>query len=634
MAATLGCNGGERPPIFNADGTGGGLRSGGDAGVADAGVAAGATDLGSAPLDRFRFERWDSLEATLAAGVDWTGDREPKRVTSALSPDLDGDGVPELILNDNRQIYDRSMSRGDTRLFRRGADGAWAAGAALPAGVHGCRLAADLDGDGRIDLLCAAPETAIYWDVSRGVDVERRTVLAPASAVMSASAWDLDEDGLLDVVVGRWTDQIGVFRGLGGRRYEDVTEAWGLGVIGSVWQVGYVDLNHDDRDDLFVMSDGHQHDNATFRSLGPRADGEPRFERFDPAPMFDDGQALFGVSDRSPMGYTLGDLDRDGVQELVLGDRVPLTVIGHDPEFGWRSLRKELNLARELTSTGQFLVPWSPRLWDVDHDGQPDLLVPCGDDDGFSREPGRGDSVPLFYAGTAGGPFVNADVGFAHGQAANVTFGDLDTDGDLDALMGGFGQPLRVYRNATTPVGAHVLLSLRGTVSNPAALGARVEVRGALRQSFVYGGHGAPQVTDAPTLDVAVGSASVLPEVVVRWPSGLVRRWTNVPAGAPITLEEPAALTITPSSRRVAADGASLVTVAVRPFDESGVPRSTTVSIESTSPAASWQGPAQTDAAGVVTRVLRAPAEPGSAVIQVTVDGVAWRVRPRVWFGP
>lgn len=661
-AVAAGCDGFERPPIYNADGVLSGpswLRidagavdvgatkpnavDAGAAGAADAGtVEPGASDAGAAALGvdasdgRFRFARWDSLEATLSAGVDWTGMRQPRRVSSALASDLDGDGFPELILNDNRQIYDRSMDQGDTRLFRRGADGVWAVSGALPAGLHGCRIAADLDGDGRVDLLCAAPETAIYWDVGRGLDVERRTVLAPASAVMSASVWDLDEDGLLDVVLARWMDQIGVFRGLGGRRYEEVTEAWGLGVVGSVWEVGHIDLDADDRDDLFVMSDGHAHDNAPIRSRGPRADGEPVFARFDPLPAVDTPWPLFGTSDRSPMGYSLGDLDGDGAQELVLGDETPMTVIAPDPPRGWRFRTRELNLVRELTSTGQQPVPWSPRLWDVDHDGRLDLLIPCGDDEGFSMMPGRGDSLPLFYAGASDGTFtpLHDAAGFTLGHAANATLGDLDGDGDLDVLMGGFGQPLRVYRNDTTPHGRHVLLSLRGTVSNPAGLGARVEVRGALRRSFVYGGHGAPQVTDAPTLDVAVGPSSTSTEVVVRWPSGLVRRWTDVPVGAPVTLEEPAALTITPASRRVAADGASLVTVAVRPVDESGAPRTARVTIESTSPAVRWQGPAQADAAGVVTRVLRAPDAPGSAVVQVTVDGVPWRVRPRVWFGP
>jgi hypothetical protein len=597
---------------------------------------AAAADAGS--THRFRFARWDALEATLAGGVDWGGRRDPKRVSSALAPDLDADGVPDLIvLNDNRQIYDRSLNGGDTRLFRRGAGGAWGAGEALPGAVRGCRLAVDLDGDGRLDLLCSAPETAVYWDVAGGVDLGRRTVLAPVTAVMSASLWDIDEDGLLDIVITRWMDTLGVFRGLGGRRYEDVSERWGLGVVGQTWQVGYIDLDRDGRDDIFVMNDGHAHENITFRSLGPREDGDPGFARYNPVPMPDDPNLLFGVSNRSPMGYTLGDIDGDGAQEIVLSDQSPSTVLGPDPARGWRTMNSAFNLSQELTTTGQHLIPWSPRLWDVDHDGWLELLVPCGDDEGFTMMPGRGDSIPLFYAGVGGRGFepVHTAAGFEPGHGANATLGDLDADGDLDVMMGGFGEPLRVYRNATAPSGGHVLLSLRGVVSNPAGLGARVEVRaGAMRRSFVYGGHGAPQVTDGPMLDLAAGSAPALDEVVVRWPSGLVSRWVGVPAGAPRTLEEPAALTITPASRRVAADGTSLVTVAVRPVDEAGAPRSASVAIEALTPGAAWVGPVGVDAAGVATRVLRAPASEGSAVLRVTVDGVAWRVRPRVWFGP
>jgi len=604
-------------------------------------------DGGAAPTDaapvvppgRLLFARWNALEAALAMGVDWSGERRPKRVSSALAHDLDDDGVPEVMLNDNQEIYDRSLRFGDTRLFRRGAGGAWGPGEALPGGVHGCRLAADLDGDGRVDLLCSSPETAVYWDVSRGIDLARRTVIAPVTVVMAASVWDIDEDGLLDIVLSRWMSSLGVFRGLGGRRYEDVSARWGLDTEGMTWQVAYVDLDRDGRDDLFVANDGNAHENITFRALGPGADGEPGFARYNPMPVLDPGErdALFGISNRSPMGYALGDIDGDGAQEFVLADLSPSTVLGPDPRTGWRSMNATLGLARELTTSGQQLIPWSPRLWDIDHDGLLELLIPCGDDDGFTMMPNRGNSIPLLYAGAAGGRFVpqHTAAGFSEGHAANVTLGDLDGDGDLDVLMGGFGQPEKIYRNDTVPSGGHMLLTLRGSVSNPAGLGARVEVHaGALRRAFVYGSHGAPQVTDAPTLDVPTGSAAVLDEVIVRWPSGLVRRWTNLPVGASATLEEPAALTIDPPSRRVPADGTSTVTVTVRPVNEAGAPRrAASVTIGSLSSTAAWVGPTQVDADGVATRVLRAPATPGSDVIVVTVDGTPWRVRPRVWFG-
>jgi hypothetical protein len=103
-----------------------------------------------------------------------------------------------------------------------------------------------------------------------------------------------------------------------------------------------------------------------------------------------------------------------------------------------------------------------------------------------------------------------------------------------------------------------------------------------------------------------------------------VQRVENLPAATYTTVTETKALTV---SQRVApADGETLVEVTV----DLTAAGATTASIEREG-AGTWTG-APTLADGILRRQLRAPDGPGSARIEVELDGVALRVRPRIRF--
>jgi hypothetical protein len=84
----------------------------------------------------------------------------------------------------------------------------------------------------------------------------------------------------------------------------------------------------------------------------------------------------------------------------------------------------------------------------------------------------------------------------------------------------------------------------------------------------------------------------------------------------------------------VRADGASTVRFTVRPADAAGAPLAD-ARVELRASAGTpfeWTGPEEVRPDGSVVRTLRAPSSAGSAVVEVLVNGVAYRVRPRVWF--
>jgi hypothetical protein len=62
------------------------------------------------------------------------------------------------------------------------------------------------------------------------------------------------------------------------------------------------------------------------------------------------------------MGVALGDLNRDGVPELLLatGPDLPVLARRRAAPFNWIDVRARLTLDQETTTTGLFLVPWSP----------------------------------------------------------------------------------------------------------------------------------------------------------------------------------------------------------------------------------------------------------------------------------
>jgi hypothetical protein len=104
--------------------------------------------------------------------------------------------------------------------------------------------------------------------------------------------------------------------------------------------------------------------------------------------------------------------------------------------------------------------------------------------------------------------------------ARGAAFGDLDDDGDTDAVISRLDAKPAVLANESER-GRWVRLVLEGTRSNRSAIGAVVEItaggRTLVRQ--VKGG-GSYMSSNDPRLLVGLGTAAVVDRVEVRWPSG------------------------------------------------------------------------------------------------------------------
>jgi hypothetical protein len=120
--------------------------------------------------------------------------------------------------------------------------------------------------------------------------------------------------------------------------------------------------------------------------------------------------------------------------------------------------------------------------------------------------------------------------------------------------------------------------------------------------------------------------------VRVTWPSGYVQEFHDLPSEGVHVFQEPPLVELEPGTRHLPADGNSLLTIRVRPHDIDGVPMEATVEVDSIHGDAIFNGPVALLEDGSWERRLVAPSQAGSSVIQVTIDGVALTVRPRVWW--
>jgi len=160
------------------------------------------------------------------------------------------------------------------------------------------------------------------------------------------------------------------------------------------------------------------------------------------------------------------------------------------------------------------------------------------------------------FRNDGGGRFTDvtemAGVG-KQGFSVGTAFGELDNDGDLDLVVtADMNEPSRLWRN-DTPTGRHWLgLRLRGTKSNRSAIGARVVVTTSegsyVREVSGGAGRGSQ---NSLLLDFGLGTATVVEELTIRWPSGTVQTRRDVAVDRYLTITEPAGTVRRSESRRV-----------------------------------------------------------------------------------
>jgi len=147
------------------------------------------------------------------------------------------------------------------------------------------------------------------------------------------------------------------------------------------------------------------------------------------------------------------------------------------------------------------------------------------------------------YINRGGERFV--DLSFESGadidsDSRSVVVADFNRDHKPDLLVGNVGGgPLRMFVNRIDNASNRVKLNLVGVESNHSAIGARIiaqcDDRRIVRDVFAANGF---MGQSPPKMLLGVGAARQIDQLEVRWPSGVVQQFSDVPVNCDITLTE------------------------------------------------------------------------------------------------
>ena len=371
----------------------------------------------------------------------------------------------------------------------------------------------------------------------------------------------------------------------GRRVFSDITRRAGIysSQIGYGLGVNICDINNDGFPDIYISNDFHENDylyinnaNATFS------------ERL---------TEMLAHTSRSSMGNDVGDINNDGLLDVMVLDMLPdeqhiLKQSGGEDDYELSEIKRkygyyyqfvrntlQLNLGGGMFSeigrlAGIYATDWSwsPLFCDVDNDGWKDLFITNGiyrranDLDyvkfltgGNRYFPSRDNSdvsnkvlyekMPLYpnvnyiYKNNGDLTFSNMakEWGFDTRSYSNgSTYADLDNDGDLDLIVNNINDPAFIYRNnAETQLNNHYLsVVLKGKGLNTRAVGTRVTLfcknQKLVAEQFVTRGF---MSATSDVLHFGLGSTNRIDSLVVRWPDRSEQMFFDVPVDQVITLE-------------------------------------------------------------------------------------------------
>ena len=490
--------------------------------------------------------------------------------------DYDNDGWMDLYVVNGATI--ESARAGNKKfssaLYRNNHDGTFTdvtAKAGVANGYWGKgALAADFNNDGFQDLYVVNYGPNILYLNNRDgtfTDVTAKAGVGDPRWSSAAAAADYDRDGDLDLFVvnyldydlnrlpvsGKFCSYRGIpvacgprglkgagdslYRNNGDGTFTDVSDQAGVADREGFYGLGaaWGDYNNDGWPDLFVANDTtpnylyRNNGNGTFTEVGAPAG----------VAYSEDGR------EQASMGVEFEDIDNDGWLDIMV------TNFSDDYSTLYRNgghgFFRDDSFAAGLVVDSHRDLSWGVGFFDFNNDGLKDVFIANGhiypqvDRYGLNISYRQQNKL---YLQTAGGKLLNA--GGKTGAALHAAksyrgaaFADFNNDGQMDVAVSALDDYPSLLMNQGVKGNHWILIRLAGSKSNRFGVGARITVAsGDKTQTREVKAGGSYASCNDPRAHFGLGSAEVVKEIKVVWPSGKITRLTDVPADRILTIEE------------------------------------------------------------------------------------------------